>query len=99
MMESIWNEAGVSCQVLTGGTIRVGDHVKVTSQRAEIDGGIQSKGFYIPPSKRTADMVKENLERSKEHHKLFLETDLHGVERARIAYESVGLTFWPQEKV
>jgi MOSC domain-containing protein YiiM len=98
MMESIWNEAGVSCQVLTGGIIRVGDHVKVTSQRAEIDDGIQSKGFYVPPSKRTSNMVNEHLERSKEQHKLFLETDLDGVERARRAYDSVGLTFWPREK-
>lgn len=98
MMESIWNEAGLSCQVLTGGTIRVGDFVKVTPQMVEIDDGIQSPGYYVPPSKRTAEMVKEDLSRSKENLKIFSKTDLDGVERARRAYDSVGLTFWPRDK-
>jgi MOSC domain-containing protein YiiM len=33
LMEAIWDEAGVSCEVLVGGTIEVGDEVKVLSSQ------------------------------------------------------------------
>lgn len=98
MMESIWNEAGVSCQVLVGGPISEGDSVKILMHvNEEIDDGYQPPGYYIPPSKRTATMVKEALAISREHLKTFSESDPEGVERARMAYETVGLTFWPRE--
>ena len=99
MMESIWNEAGISCQVLVGGPIQQGDSVEILMhQQHEIDDGYQPPGYYIPPSKRTAAMVKEALAISRENFKSFSKTDPEGVERARAAYETVGLTFWPREK-
>ena len=99
MMESIWNESGVSCEVLIGGPIQEGDAVEIlTHIQKEVDDGYQPPGYYIPPSKRTASMVKEALVISRENLKTFSETDLEGVERARLAYETVGLTFWPRRE-
>ena len=94
LMEAIWNESGVSCQVLVGGHIRVGDSVEILSQQEEIDDGKQLPGYYVPPSKRTATMVKESLKQRKLNMQKFAEIDPEGVGRASAAYETVGLTFW-----
>jgi MOSC domain-containing protein YiiM len=97
LMEGLWNEAGVSCQILTGGSISVGDSVVITATKMEqIDDGDQSPGFYIPPSKRSAEMVHQARHRMRQMKKQLLEIDPQGVERAERSYNSVGLTFWPK---
>jgi hypothetical protein len=61
MMEAVWLEAGVNCEVLRGGTLREGDEVKLkphSFKPDKIDPGLQSSGFFTSPSKRTAQMVR-----------------------------------------
>ena len=99
MMEAIWNEAGVSCQVLVGGHITVGDTVEILCEKQQVDDGYQPPGYYVPPSKRTAEMVKEAIEKGREGKKQLLEIDPEGVKRVDASYGTVGLTFWPRDKV
>jgi hypothetical protein len=108
LLEAIWDEAGVSCEVLVGGTIEVGDEVKVLSKEeladkyeggsVQVDVGHQPPGFFVKPSKRSADMVKGGLSGKKELHAILLADDPVGVDRLEKSYNSVGLTFWPKSK-
>jgi MOSC domain-containing protein YiiM len=99
LMEAIWNEAGVSCEVLTGGKIAVGDKVEIMlDEKMEADGGDQAPGFYVPPSKRTTDMVVSSLARMRGAKKALTEVDPEGVKRVQASYSSVGLNFWPKDK-
>ena len=108
LMEAIWDEAGVSCEVLVGGTIEVGDEVKVLSKEEaadryeggsiQVDAGRQPPGLFARPSKRSTDTVKLGLSRKKELHSKLLADDPIGVERLEKSYNSVGLTFWPKAK-
>lgn len=99
MMEAIWNEAGVSCEVLTGGPIGVGDVVEILEDEAvQVDDGNQPPGYYVPPSKRTAEMVRDAIKRKREEKEKLLEIDPEGVERVQASYGTVGLTFWPRDK-
>jgi hypothetical protein len=99
LMEAIWKESGVSCEVLTGGMIRVGDAVVVLPMdeqgRRPIDPGHQPPGFYIPPSQRTAAMVKAALQEKRLTMAKLAMIDPEGMARVDRAYCSVGLTFWP----
>lgn len=98
MMESIWNEAGVSCEVLEGGPILVGDTIEILeNEMSDVDGGDQPPGFYIPPSKRTTEMVMGAMKMSREMRLKLVEIDPVGVDRAEASYSSVGLPFWPRE--
>ena len=98
LMNGIWDEAGVSCEVLKGGPIEVGDSVEILDETMQIDDGNQNPGFYVPPSKRTADMVKSSLDRTRSAKKELLEVDPEGVKRVQASYATVGLTFWSREK-
>jgi MOSC domain-containing protein YiiM len=99
MMEAIWNEAGVSCEILTGGPIGVGDIVEIIEdETVQIDDGNQPPGYFVPPSRRTAEMVRDAIKTKREEKKKLLETDPEGVERVEASYGTVGLTFWPREK-
>jgi hypothetical protein len=99
MMEAIWNEAGVSCEVLTGGPIGVGDVVEIIEdETAQVDDGNQPPGYFVPPSRRTAGMVRDAIKRKREQKKKLLEIDPEGVERVETSYGTVGLTFWPRDK-
>ena len=103
LMEALWDAGGVSCEILVGGTIHVGDQlIVVTEDKNEdggqyrIDPGKQSSGFFVRPSKRTAAMVKDGLEGSKKAYAKLIKSDPDGVERTERSYNSVGLTFWPK---
>jgi MOSC domain-containing protein YiiM len=99
MMEAIWNEAGVSCEVLTGGPIGVGDTVEIiVDETVQIDDGNQPPGYFVPPSRRTADMVRDAIKSKREDKKKRLEIDPEGVERVEASYGTVGLKFWPRDK-
>ena len=105
LQAAIWDEAGVSCEVLVGGTIRVGDSVTVLTneelkrvlgdRQVELDSGFQPPGFFLPPKERSAAMIKEGLERQKQLYEDLIKADPEGVERADRSYGSVGLSFWP----
>lgn len=68
MMEAVWLEAGVNCEVVRGGTLREGDQVKLkpdSFRPDKIDCGLQSSGFFTRPSKRTAQQVRTRAPRLK----------------------------------
>lgn len=99
LMEALWDAGGVSCEVIEGGEISVGDEVTVhpnNDEGLQVDPGHRTSGFWVRPSKRTAQMVREALEESKAVHKEMLVSDPEGVARAQASYESVGLSFWPK---
>jgi MOSC domain-containing protein YiiM len=99
LMEALWDAGGVSCEVLEGGDIAVGDEVTVGHPNGEglpVDAGHRSEGFFIRPSKRTAAMVRDALEGSRALHGKLFASDPEGVDRAQASYDSVGLSFWPK---
>jgi len=99
LMETIWKESGVSCQVLLGGSIHVGDAVKILmDETMPVDPGNQPPGYYVPPSQRTTAMWVGTLRMMRDQKKKLLEIDPRGVERADASYGTVGLTFWPRDK-
>ncbi|CAB9527518.1 MOSC domain [Seminavis robusta] len=99
MMEALWDAGGVNCEVLEGGTISVGDSLTIIKDSSEnhvvTDGGKPS-WFYVRPSQRTAEMVREGIAGKRKTHERLKESDPEGVERAQKSYESVGLCFWPK---
>ena len=98
-MEAIWDVAGVSCEVLVGGNMKVGDKINILwDETREIDGGHKPSGFYLRPKERTAEMVKESLAGKRETKQALLKIDPEGVQRAESSYNAVGLKFWPAEK-
>jgi hypothetical protein len=101
LMECLWETGGVSCEVIQGGPIAVGDIVTVlppeealvaSNGRTPKDGG-QPPGFYVRPKTRSAEMVKALLQQKKETKKRLVETDEVGLRRLQRSLESVGLTY------
>ena len=100
MMEAIWKEAGVSCQILSSGKISIKDSVTILPFSLEtkdllFDPGNHEPGYYIPPSKRTAAMVKGALQEKKDMKAILLKIDPDGIQRSKDSYASVGLKMWP----
>ena len=98
MMNALWFAAGVSCEVISGGEIQVGDTITIepNDERVVLDPGNQSRGFFIKPTERSAAMVTEALESKKRAHKYLVEIDKEGVDRLQASYQSAGLSFWPK---
>ena len=94
LMETLWHDAGISCEVLEGGTIRLGDSILILDETRETYP--VSEAYLTPPSKRTAQMVKENLEEKREMQERLLRIDPEGVKRADDSYGQVDLKFWPR---
>ena len=97
MMEALWEAAGVNCEIVKGGTLHVGDEVKIrpeTRDVARIQHG-KPAGFFVRPSKRGARMVRELRDGLQSAHARLLAKDPTGCARVAAAYASVGLTFWP----
>jgi hypothetical protein len=99
-LEAIFDASGVSCEILVGGKLGVGDAVTPApptspGQATVRDVGTQPDGYYVRPSKRTAAMIKgagAHMTRTLEE---LVKTDPAGAARAEAAYNSVGLGFWP----
>jgi len=84
LMEAVWSEAGVNCEILAGGSLRPGDVVTVEQNSfdaSSIDDGGKKAAFYKRPSLRTEDEI-ESL-RS-------LPMGKPGVDRIAEAYATVG---------
>ena len=95
-METIWNEAGVCCEVLVGGVIGIGDSVTIESTDSKIplwDDGLHSPSFYVIPSKRSGKDVRESLRKKKELFVTLIKEDPLGVKRAEESYAAVGIKF------
>jgi outer membrane lipoprotein-sorting protein len=113
LMEGIWKEAGVSCEVLVGGVIRIDDAVTIlddeddgddmaattaTTAASLVDPGRQAPGYYTPPSQRTAHMVREARSVLRATREELWAVDPDGVSRTAASYASVGLQFWPPDR-
>jgi len=96
LMNNLWDVCGVNCEILTGGTIGVGDSIAVipnTYQPQRVNPGSKPPAFFIKPSDRTA-----------EHHKSMMVPpivaaimcliDPVGFQRVEDGYNSVGTQFW-----
>lgn len=97
-LEAIWEASGVSCEVIRGGRLRVGDTVGVVPgsfQPAKRDIGTMPPGYYVRPSLRTAEMVAGAREQLLKAKAALERSDPEGVARVAKAYGSVGLGFWP----
>lgn len=100
-VEAIWDSAGVSCEVLVGGPLSVGDAVtpapaNSAGQKTVQDKGTQPAGYFVRPSKRTTVMVDSaKAQLSAALDGLLTSGDAEGAARAEAAYASVGLGFWP----
>lgn len=101
LMECLWETGGVSCEVLSGGRISIGDSVVLLSPHESLiasngrvpnDGG-KPPAFYIRPKLRSAAMIKELLEGKKQTKKTLESIDKEGLLRLQRSYESVGLQF------
>jgi MOSC domain-containing protein YiiM len=95
LMETLWYDAGISCEVLEGGTIRVGDAISILFDETRPTYPV-SEAYLTPPSKRTAQMVKDGLQGKREMKERLLKIDPEGVQRADESYAQVDLKFWPK---
>lgn len=102
MMEAIWMEAGVCCQILQGGSIAKGDSITILPYddafKSMLDPGSHSPGFIIPPSRRTKEMVFATIQAKKKQKELLMQLDPEGVKITQESYASVGLQMWPETK-
>ena len=105
LRQAIWDEAGINCEVIKGGTIRVGDTVHIlTAEEYKsatggelplVDPGTKGSGFFLHPKQQTAAMVRESLEQRKKDFLQYSVSDPEGSARAERSFASVGLSFWP----
>mmetsp|Transcript_4231 Transcript_4231/g.6674 ORF Transcript_4231/g.6674 Transcript_4231/m.6674 type:complete len:95 (+) Transcript_4231:2-286(+) len=94
-MECLWEIGGVSCEVIRGGTIQVGETILLLDDNhgRRIDDGGKLDAFYVRPKARSAKQVKEMMEGKKKSKEILMETDKEGLLRLQASYESVGLKY------
>jgi len=90
----------VSCEVLQGGVVAVGDAVcpepaDSPAHATVRDLGSQPPGYFVRPSKRTAGMLRGASLHMAGTLERVMKDDPDGAVRVEAAYESVGLRFWP----
>lgn len=96
LMNAMWDACGVSCEILVGGTISVGDVVTVvphSHQPRRTRVGLKDPGFFVRPADRSAALVKAAIIPP------FLTAvaaflDPEGFHRVQVAYNSAGQHFW-----
>lgn len=96
LMEHLWDVCGVNCEIIQGGTVRVGDAVSVvpnTYAPKRATAGHKPEGFFIRPSKRTAEMVRNMPVPVLAAMKMAL-IDPVGFQRTQDSYTSVGQHFF-----
>eukprot|EP00746_Dinoflagellata_sp_MGD_P144750 gnl/MRDRNA2_/MRDRNA2_77451_c0_seq2.p1 gnl/MRDRNA2_/MRDRNA2_77451_c0~~gnl/MRDRNA2_/MRDRNA2_77451_c0_seq2.p1 ORF type:complete len:351 (+),score=73.88 gnl/MRDRNA2_/MRDRNA2_77451_c0_seq2:114-1166(+) len=95
LMTKLWDVCGVNCEILNGGEVSVGDSVTVVPdthqpKRCTYDMG---PSFFIHPSERTPEQVKEGVISEWEAMKWVVH-DPVGFHRLEDAYRSVGVNFF-----
>lgn len=96
LMNKLWDVCGVNCEILQGGTIRVGDVVAVvpnSHQPKRCDPGTKPPAFFIKPSERTAEQAKSMVIPPFVATIMCL-VDPVGFQRVEEGYSSVGAHFW-----
>ena len=96
---AIWHLGGISCEVLQGGCLRVGQQVQIkhpdrAPELARCNDGGKKPSFYKHPFLRTAAEAKECAGIPKEGGVFLSSKDPEGVWRLQSAWESVGLSIF-----
>jgi MOSC domain-containing protein YiiM len=97
MMDTLWDSAGVSAEVVRGGELTVGDTLRVvpgSRDESRIRHG-KSEDFFTRPSKRSAAVVRAQRDGLAAAKPKMEAKDPVGVRRIAEAYASVGIGFWP----
>ena len=97
LAEALWETAGVSCEILCGGQLSLGDEVEIlteTRDQARTKHG-KPAGFFVRPSQRGMPVVRALRDGLRGAHSRLEAQDAAGCARVAAAYASVGLTFWP----
>ncbi|KAL1495856.1 hypothetical protein AB1Y20_014500 [Prymnesium parvum] len=94
LMHALWEAAGVSCEVLTGGLLKAGDCVVVgEAGGVQIDDGGKPAGFYTHPKRRSSQEAKACIP-SREAAAALAARDPGGAWRLQKAYERVGISYF-----
>ncbi len=108
LVNNLWDDCGVNCEVLTSGTIRVGDEVRVATTTNEDDDrdpqsrphirrraspGHKPPAFFVKPSDRTAEQVRGMIIPPLIAACMCM-IDPAGFVRVERGYNSVGQRFW-----
>ena len=98
LMDALWHAAGVNCEVLQGGTLRVGDCVHAvpgSHDPACIDDGGKPPAFFVRPRDRDPAMREQLRDFRDRVYREYSVKDPAGVERGAASYRAVGLDMWP----
>ncbi len=100
LMEALWEDAGVSCEIVKSGSVSVGASVRIASEK-DLSRVSHTKppSFFVRPSKRGAVDVKEKYAELDTLRKELEAKDPEGARRLEAAYNSVGLTFFPRRRL
>lgn len=96
LMNNLWDVCGVNCQILTGGTLSVGDPVDVipaTYQPKRADPGYKPPAFFTKPSERSAEEARSMIIPPMVAAIMCL-IDPVGFQRVEDGYNSAGQQFW-----
>lgn len=99
LMDKLWDVCGVNCEILEGGDVHVGDSVAVvpdTHQPKRCDPGMKPAPFFIRPSERTPEQVKQMVIPSFVAMIAVL-WDPVGFQRLEDGYRSAGVNFFSVE--
>ena len=99
LMNKLWYVGGISCQVISSGTIKVGDSIRIvedTLKLYKIDIGTKPDGFFIHPKEKTTKMIQDGIEKKKQKYPKLLQIDPEGVKRLQKSYNSVGIDYFPK---
>jgi len=97
-LEAIFDASGVSCEVLVGGKLQIGDQlIRISTPTSTIrDLGAQPSGYFVRPTKRSPQMISGALAQLRSMLEDLIATDPEGAKRLQAAYRSVDLDFWPK---
>lgn len=94
LMCALWDAAGVNCEIVSGGTLRVGDALSFgESDASRVNDGGKPVAFFKHPKKRNREEAMACLP-SREMAIELVARDPVGAWRAQKAYERVGLSFF-----
>jgi hypothetical protein len=100
LVNNLWDDCGVNCEVLTHGTIRVGDTVRMLTTTGDDDRRLRRAdpshkppAFFVRPSDRTAEQARGMIIPPRVAACMCL-IDPEGFVRVERGYNSVGQRFW-----
>ncbi|KAL3817132.1 hypothetical protein ACHAXA_009033 [Cyclostephanos tholiformis] len=100
LVNNLWDDCGVNCEVLTHGTIRVGDTVRMLTTTGyddrrlrRADPSHKPPAFFVRPSDRTAEQARGMIIPPRVAACMCL-IDPEGFVRVERGYNSVGQRFW-----